>query len=297
MKSLGDARATLIADDFSLDDNIRTRFINETAEVLQEIDKILPRWTEKPDDLTLLTRIRHNFHTLSVSSNRVGANTVKRVSLVIQNLLDDIFDNNIEISKDLIKLLNETKYVMPFLVDDFAHKTEPSSDPAIIILKAENLRLKRDAYEGLDIEEKIEKDIPLQIPPPVKIISRFALEDDDEDISEEDTANSALPFPDYLHDDDVISIIDDEIKHDEAVHKQNMFGVPVDNSQETTDNDNFPILAEVEYPENDIHNFSRKPGEKIIISDINERKTINYMAVAVIIIAILVIIILILLFK
>ncbi len=299
MKSLGDARATLVADDFSFDDNIRTRFINETAEILQDIDKILPRWAEKPEDLSLLSRICRNFHTLSVSSSRVGANTVNCVSLKIQDLLDDIFNSNIEVSKDLIKLLNETKYVMPFLIDDFAHKTTPSSDPAIIILKAENLRLKRDAYVGLDIEEKIEKTIPLEVPPPVKIITRFALDDEVEDVK--DTPISAIPFPNQTydtHDDDIISIIDSEVNNDETTNHQNMFDLPVDNPQEFTDNENSPILAEVEYSESDIHDFSRKPNEKIIISDINERKTINHSAVAIVIIAcLLVIIVLILLFK
>ncbi len=296
MKSLGDARATLVADDFSFDDSIRTRFINETAEILQDIDKILPRWAEKPDDLTLLTRIRHNFHSLSVSSSRVGANTVNRVTLVIQDLLDDIFNNNIETSKDLIKLLNETKYVMPFLVDDFAHKTEPSSDPAIIILKAENLRLKRDAYTGLDIEEKIEKNIPLQVPPPVKIFTRFALDDEETFAPEEKFPSSALPFPHQEYD-DTVTIIDEEINRDETINHQNMFNSSINNAQKTTKNDNVPILEEVEYSDNDIHNFSRKPGEKIIISDINERKSVNYMAIAVAIIIILIIIILILLFR
>ncbi len=302
MKSLGDARATLVADDFSFDDSIRTRFTNETAEILQEIDRILPKWAEKPDDLALLSRIRRNFYALSVSSSRVGANTVNNVSLVIQELLDEVFNNNIDISKDLIKLLNETKYVMPFLVDDFAHKTEASSDPAIIILKAENLRLKRDAYAGLDIEEKTENDIPLQVPPPVKIVTRFVVDEDDdeEDKTEEHTVNSALPFPNQSDDDDIVSIIDDEINHDEPSKQQNqnIFGTPIDDSQKIADKDNFPILAEVEYPDNDIHNFSRSPNEKIIISDINERKTINYMALAILVIVILLVtLILVLLFK
>ncbi len=297
MKSLGDARASLIADDFSFDEVIKTRFINETAEILQDIDKILPRWTEKPDDLTLLTRISHNFHSLSISSNRVGANTVKLVSLAIQELLDDIFNHKIDISKDLIKVLNETKYALPFLVDDFIHKNEPSSDPAIIILKAENLRLKRDAYAGLDIEEKIEKTIPLQVPPPVKIVNRFAIDDyEEEEDTEEDIGNSSIPFPNPLEEDGIVNIIESEVNYVDISNQQNISSV--DTIQETADNDNSPILAEVEYPENDIHNFSRKPNEKIIISDINERRSVNYMGLAIIaIIVLLIILILILLFK
>ncbi len=59
------------------------------------------------------------------------------------------------------------------MIDDFTHKTRPSVDPAIIILKAENLRLKRYNYAGLNITEKIEQDIPLQFPPPVKIVCSF----------------------------------------------------------------------------------------------------------------------------
>ncbi len=305
MKSLGDARASLIADDFSFNESIRTRFISETTEILQDIDIILPKWAKKPNDLALLTRIRHNFHTLSVSSNRVGANTIKRVSLVIEDVLDDIFNKNIEISKDLIKLLTETKYVMPFLVDDFTHKVEPSSDPAIIILKAENLRLKRDIYLGIDIEETIDHKVPWQVPPPVKIISRFALEDDDDNRNNEKNMPKPVSvFPNPLND-DVVNMLDEEIdninnnksKHDENTNYQNMFDTPTNPTQTMADGDNISILSEVQYQNNnDIHDFNKQENEKMLRADINKRKNIN-LIVGIVIVILLVIAVLVFLFK
>ncbi|MBS9779239.1 MAG: hypothetical protein KGV51_01300 [Moraxellaceae bacterium] len=288
MKSLGDARATLVADDFSFNDNIKTKFINETAEILQDMDRILPRWVEKPDDLALLSRISRNFHTLSVSSSRVGANTVNRISLVILELLDSIFNNNIKISKDLVKLLNETKYVMPFLIDDFTHKTQASTDPAVLILKAENLRLKRDAYAGLDIEERTEKEIHLHVPPPVKIVTRFTIDEDDDEQkeTEKNNTNSDFLFANQQ--------LDHEINPKEDINQQNMFDLSVNNSQEMSKKNNMPILAKVEYLDNR-HNFSREPNEKIIVSDIHKGNSINMWVVGLAVVAILFIIIMLLL--
>ncbi len=189
MNSLGEARATIKADDFSFDEEIRLIFVDEAVEVLQSMDELLPQWLDDPSDFTTLKEIRRGFHTLKGSGRMVGANAVGELAWAIENLLNRVLLDVVPISEDLLKLVNETKYIIPFLVHDFANQEPPSSDPATFILKAENLRLQRDVHTGLDIEE-IEATEPepiAQVPPPVKIVSH-----DDE---EEEEFASVVPSP------------------------------------------------------------------------------------------------------
>ncbi len=284
MNSLGEARASIKADDFSFDEEIRLIFVDEAVEVLQSMDELLPQWLDDSSDFTTLKEIRRGFHTLKGSGRMVGANAVGEVAWAIENLLNRVVLDVVPISEDLIKLVNETKYAIPFLVHDFANQEPPSSDPATFILKAENLRLQRDVHTGLDIEEVKEEELePIaQVPPPVKIVSH---DDDDE----EEFA-PVVPSPDEYSDEQVNPVADDDtpttnetiddISQNDSIANSSIpesteddIDIEIDETDktdkvETTDSDSPAILTDAEYKDDILKDV---PTEQQVVSDVNKQ--------------------------
>src|SRR5690606_23765206 len=63
-----------------IDDEIREVFLEEFGEEIDNLDRMLPVWREKPGDLERLRPIRRVFHTLKGSGRLVGARTLGEFS-------------------------------------------------------------------------------------------------------------------------------------------------------------------------------------------------------------------------
>ncbi len=147
--ALEKARQALKDDDFSMDEDIREIFIEEAEEVLESMDEQLPTWQNNPEDLDTLKEIRRGFHTLKGSGRMVGANNVGEMSWAVENMLNRVLENTVPVTDELVTLIADTKADIPTLVKDFANQQPPSVDPAITVLKANNLLAGRDINEGL----------------------------------------------------------------------------------------------------------------------------------------------------
>ncbi len=147
--ALEEARQSLADDDFSMDEDIREIFIEEAGEVLEAMDEQLPAWQDDPSDLEQLKEIRRGFHTLKGSGRMVGANNVGEMSWAVENMLNRVLDNTINVNDELVTFIADTKEKIPTLVADFANEQSPSIDPAITVLRANNLLAGRDINEGL----------------------------------------------------------------------------------------------------------------------------------------------------
>lgn len=154
------AKQSLKADDFDFDEDIRDIFIEEAQEVLDSMDDLLPAWQKNPNNPTPLKDIRRNFHTLKGSGRMVGALSVGEMAWAIEDMLNRVLDGTIAYSNQIAQLIGEATAVIPTLVADFANKTVPSIDPAVIILKAHNIIAGRAIDEGLpQFEEHAADDI------------------------------------------------------------------------------------------------------------------------------------------
>lgn len=133
------AKDALKPDDHSTDDEIREIFIEEANEVLAEMDNNLPTWQADSSDLVTLKEIRRGFHTLKGSGRMVGAFQVGEMAWAVENMLNRVLDGTLPVSNELVNFIADTRHKIPTLVDDFAHQREPSIDPAITVLQANNL--------------------------------------------------------------------------------------------------------------------------------------------------------------
>lgn len=156
MQDLITAQHMLKADDFELADlEIREIFVEEVIEVLENMDNNLPTWSLSPSDFTPLIEIRRGFHTIKGSGRMIGGNHVGEMAWAVENLLNRVLDNTIQVSDELIQLVHQAKAFVPVLVNDFVNLRPPSIDPAIILLKADNLRRGYDVEIGFNDDSKI----------------------------------------------------------------------------------------------------------------------------------------------
>lgn len=143
------AKASLKPDDHSTDDEIREIFIEEVEEVLAEMDDNLPKWQADPSDLATLKEVRRNFHTIKGSGRMVGAFQVGEMAWAVENMLNRVLDGTLPVTDDLVGFISQTRQHIPTLVADFAAQREPSVDPAITVLQANNLLKQQPINEGL----------------------------------------------------------------------------------------------------------------------------------------------------
>ncbi len=99
-----------------VDPEILEIFIEESEEELAVIQEYLPRWCNNRDDRDALTTFRRSFHTLKGSGRLVGAKTIGEFSWAVENLLNRVIDQTIEVSPEVIQLLNDAAEVLPELI-------------------------------------------------------------------------------------------------------------------------------------------------------------------------------------
>ena len=112
----GDAPGGFEAVGDEIDDEIREVFLEEFAEEIDNLDKLLPPWREKPDDLERLRPIRRVFHTLKGSGRLVGARTLGEFSWKVENMLNRVLDGTRAASPAVVGLTDQAFYTLPQLL-------------------------------------------------------------------------------------------------------------------------------------------------------------------------------------
>ncbi len=100
-----------------IDQEILDIFIEEAREELAVIQKQIPRWVHNQDEREAIARFRRSFHTLKGSGRLVGAATIGEFAWSIENLLNRVIDETVEVSPDILSLLQQTQEVIPELID------------------------------------------------------------------------------------------------------------------------------------------------------------------------------------
>lgn len=101
-----------------IDPEILEIFLEEAAEELDSIQTYLPRWCSDTQDSESLATTRRSFHTLKGSGRLVGALVIGEFAWSIENLLNRVIEKTVEVSADLLALLQEAKEMLPRLIEN-----------------------------------------------------------------------------------------------------------------------------------------------------------------------------------
>ena len=132
-------RTQIRADNLQIDEVIRRLFIIEAMEVVSDLKHFLPTWQQNLEDVTALTEIRSSFYALKVSGKIAGAFSISTLAATFENLLNDVVNNTLLVTEDLITLVLHAKEQLVVLIDNFSNAQQPSIDLAHILLQSNNL--------------------------------------------------------------------------------------------------------------------------------------------------------------
>lgn len=141
-----------------VDPEIREIFLGEAAEVLETLNKLLPRWLREPADREHLHQIRRAFHTLKGSGQMVAAHQIGEFAYAIEHLLNRCLDAAVAISPALVDLVREAVTLMPGLVEAFRMSIAPPVASAQIVDRARLLASGRPAPAPGEMIEVFRKD-------------------------------------------------------------------------------------------------------------------------------------------
>lgn len=129
--------APVVAEDAeNLDPELIELFIEESKEEFASIKRNLPRWAEAPDDMEALITVRRSFHTLKGSGRMVGAERIGEYAWSIENLLNKLINRTLVRTPPMVKFIVDAAGVVPELVEQLEVGTEPESDVALYIARA-----------------------------------------------------------------------------------------------------------------------------------------------------------------
>jgi chemosensory pili system protein ChpA (sensor histidine kinase/response regulator) len=111
-----------------IDDEIREVFLEEFAEEIDNLDRLLPLWRAQPDDLERLRPIRRVFHTLKGSGRLVGARTLGEFSWKVENMLNRVLDGSRPASPAVVAVVDQAFYTLPELLSALRGSGTVASD-------------------------------------------------------------------------------------------------------------------------------------------------------------------------
>ena len=99
-----------------IDEEIMEIFIEDAQDCIRNINRELPRWRQKPDDMERLKELRRNYHTLKGSGRMVGASDISELAWAVESMLNRVRDNKITYSDNMWLLLEQVAAALPEMV-------------------------------------------------------------------------------------------------------------------------------------------------------------------------------------
>ncbi|NIP71703.1 MAG: response regulator [Gammaproteobacteria bacterium] len=119
-----------------LDADILGIFVEEAEEELGAVGEALPAWKADLNDHLALGRIRRAFHTLKGSGRLVGAVHVGEYAWSLENMLNRVLDHTIDVTDEMVGLVEQSQEVVPRLVEALKDGEEPSADVQALMDRA-----------------------------------------------------------------------------------------------------------------------------------------------------------------
>src|SRR5690606_21151407 len=99
-----------------IDEEIREVFLEEFAEEIDNLDRLLPLWRAEPDNLERLAPVRRVFHTLKGSGRLVGASKLGEFSWKVEHMLNQVRDRKRAASPAVVAMVDRAFYTLPELL-------------------------------------------------------------------------------------------------------------------------------------------------------------------------------------
>jgi len=97
----------------------REVFIEESEEIVEELQRLLSIWREEPVLNESLRDMRRHFHTFKGNGRAVGANVLGELGWAAQDLLDRVLEGELESDTRLASLLGDVVSALPELVQSY----------------------------------------------------------------------------------------------------------------------------------------------------------------------------------
>lgn len=119
-----------------LDPELLEIFIEEAKQEISSIKRHLPAWQTSPDDMETLITVRRSFHTLKGSGRMVGAERIGEYAWAVENLLNRLINRTLTRTPPMVEFVIQAAAAVPELVEQLEVGTEPQSDIALLIARA-----------------------------------------------------------------------------------------------------------------------------------------------------------------
>lgn len=103
-------------------DEIVEIFVEESHDVLAQIDENFPLWKHQPDNEKALKEVRRAFHTLKGSGRMVQAEDLGELAWAVENMLNRVIDGTLAPSPSILELVKVVRGVVPAMVNAFQNK-------------------------------------------------------------------------------------------------------------------------------------------------------------------------------
>ncbi|MEM7502998.1 MAG: Hpt domain-containing protein [Pseudomonadota bacterium] len=123
-------------DSGHLDPELLELFIEEAKEEIASIARNLPQWADAPDDMETLITVRRSFHTLKGSGRMVGAERIGEYCWCVENLLNRLINRTLVRTPPMVEFIVAAANVVPELIEQLEVGTEPESDVALFMARA-----------------------------------------------------------------------------------------------------------------------------------------------------------------
>ena len=127
--------ASALENKQTADDEIIQCFIEETEEQQKILTSTFNFWKKQTDHQESLITIRRGFHTLKGSGRMVGANIIGELAWSIENMLNRLLDGDIQVSDQMLELLDEVIQTLPELVTDFARDNQQFTPEVLVFME------------------------------------------------------------------------------------------------------------------------------------------------------------------
>ena len=95
---------------------LRAVFLEESAEIIERLQALLPQWETGAAKDEQLREIRRHFHTFKGNGNAVGLTTLAELGRAVQDMLDRVLESPEPVNSGLPELLRELVAALPELV-------------------------------------------------------------------------------------------------------------------------------------------------------------------------------------
>lgn len=116
------------ADEESVDDELREVFLEETAEVLEVLQRLIPQGAASLEDKAALSDMRRAFHTLKGSGRMVRALVLAELAWAVENLLNRVLERVVAPGAEVQAVLDDVLVLLPALIAEFAADAQRQRD-------------------------------------------------------------------------------------------------------------------------------------------------------------------------